>query len=278
MDRFGAGAAVRTTYLAAQSEHPAAKKSKKDSTDTDNTSIAEPKEISDLCRELEGCGMQKLCIGSLTDDDDQCQYVISSEPSQKILADEISLFDILDHSHTPRLRRVQRFQIALKVASSHLKLVSTPWARRQWTSLEIRFPNTSVTGQSVLLDQPFVSADFSDEAPSVGQAPKQTDRSFACLGIMLLELLFGVQLEAHELWQRLGQVNADDDLLRLMVAKKWADEVLEEAGPEYEGAVLYCLNESPTTLQGDQWRKDLADRVVLPLQSCCEYLSPATST
>lgn len=32
------------------------------------------------------------------------------------------------------------------------------------------------------------------------------------------------------------------------------------------------------TLQGDQWRKDLADRVVLPLQVCCEHLSPAAST
>lgn len=63
-----------------------------------------------------------------------------------------------------------------------------------------------------------------------------------------------------------------------MVANKWADEVLEEAGPEYEGTVLYCLKESPMTLQGDQWRKDLADRVVLPLQVCCEHLSPAAST
>ena len=84
---------MRTTYLAARPVHPAAKKSKVIPTDADHTSV--PKEISDLCRELEGCGMQQLCIGSLTDDDDQCQYVVSSEPSQKILADEISLLSLI---------------------------------------------------------------------------------------------------------------------------------------------------------------------------------------
>lgn len=44
---------------------------------------------------------------------------------------------------------------------------------------------------------------------------------------MLIELLFDVQLEAHELWQQTGYENRNKDLFRLMVANKWADEVLE---------------------------------------------------
>lgn len=108
-----------------------------------------------------------------------------------------------------------------------MKLASTPWAARQWTSHEIQFPHSSRTGASVLLDQTLVLTERSDEDRSPGQEPKQMDRSFACLGVMLIELLFDVQLEAHELWQQTGYENRNKDLFRLMVANKWADEVLE---------------------------------------------------
>ena len=87
---------------------------------------------------------------------------------------------------------------------------------------------------------------------------------------MLLELLFGVCLEGHELWLQLGRGDKDIPLFRLRVAKQWADSMEDEAGPEFSVAVMWGLDESPTTLDGDQWRRDFADRVVLPLQNCCD--------
>jgi hypothetical protein len=129
-----------------------------------------------------------------------------------------------------------------------------------------RAPKSSIaTAADVLLNRPFVSANFEPELPSALRVPKATDRSFACLGIMMLELLFGTQLEEHELWQRFGATSTDNPVLRLMVAKKWADDVKDEAGTEFSSAVKWCLDESPATLHGDQWRKDLACEVVLPL-------------
>ena len=90
---------------------------------------------------------------------------------------------------------------------------------------------------------------------------------------MLLELLFGVCLEDHALWEELGfQGSKQNPLSRLAIARQWADTVEDEAGSEFSAAVMWCLNESPTTLDGHEWRKDLADRVVLPLQSCCEWV------
>ena len=61
-----------------------------------------------------------------------------------------------------------------------------------------------------------------------------------------------------------------------MVAKQWVDDMEGEAGPEYASAVMWCLNKSPATLEGDEWRTDLASEVVLPLQNCCEWISPKT--
>jgi hypothetical protein len=198
------------------------------------------------------------------------QYRVQSQPEQKVAADEVTLLKILHRSHKPRLNRAWRFQIALKIASSHLQLHSTPWARKQWQSADVRFPQTSPDGSGVLLDRPFVSASF-EATPASSRAPRLSDRSFGCLGIMLLELLFDTQIEEHGLWQQLGAHNTRVPMYRLIVARQWADDVEGDAGTEFLTAVDWCLNKSPTTLEGDQWRKDLACEVVLPLQHCCEW-------
>ena len=140
----------------------------------------------------------------------------------------------------------------------------------------MRFPQIGTNAADVLLDRPFVSANFQPELPSALRVPKATDRSFACLGIMMLELVFGSQLEEHELWQQFGTKSTDNPILRLMVAKKWADDVKDEAGTEFSSAVKWCLDESPATLHGEQWRKDLACEVVLRLQNCCGWIDPAS--
>lgn len=215
---------------------------------------------------------QSAYLGMLVDEVQGGQYRVCSQPEQKIAADEISLSQLLHPDHRPRLERAQRLQIALKIASSHLQLHSTPWARRQWEAVDVRFPQTGSNPTDILLDRPFVSADFEAQSPPLtAQTPKASDRSFGCLGIMLLELAFGTRLEEHELWQQMGVSNAKSAVFRVMVAKQWAEYVEGEAGSEFSSAVLWCLNKSPTTLSGDEWRKDLASEVVLPLQNCCEW-------
>lgn len=131
----------------------------------------------------------------------------------------------------------------------------------------------------VLFDRPFVPADFSMTASAGAVASTGgSDRSFGSLGIMLVELCFGTPLRDHELWVQLGLVPASaTPSLQMMVARQWADAVEGEAGPDYAQAVQWCLNECPTTLKGNQWRQDLARKVVLPLQDCCKWLNPKSS-
>jgi hypothetical protein len=234
-----------------------------------------PDVIKNLCHTMESCGMQSECLGLLVDANQDDQYQVSSQPEQKVVAGEITLREILHRDHKPRVSRAQRFQIALKIASSHLQLHSTSWARRHWESGDVSFPQIGNNATDILLDRPFVSANFQPELPSALRVPKATDRSFACLGIMMLELVFGTQLEEHELWQQFGSQSTNNPKIRLMVAKSWADDVKDEAGPEFSSAVRWCLDESPASLHGDQWRKDLACDVVLPLQNCCGWIDLA---
>lgn len=231
------------------------------------------REITKLCNAMTACDMQASCIGALTDLEKGSQYSVFSQPEQKVTAGETTLLEVLQSARKQRLRRSDRFRIALAVTSSHLQLHSTPWARKQWESQDIRFPQTSTGDLGIMFDRPYVAADFHSNLPTDHQTARKTDRSFACLGIMLMELLFGACLEDHELWQQLGfGENKTKPLFRLMVAREWADLVEDEAGPDFSAAVMWCLSESPATLEGDQWRKALADRVVLPLQNCCDWM------
>ncbi|KAK3073075.1 hypothetical protein LTR53_005652 [Teratosphaeriaceae sp. CCFEE 6253] len=226
-------------------------------------------EISQLCSAMVACGMSPAFLGALTDAEKGSQYSVHSQPEQKMTAQEITLKEALGR----RLKRSDRFRIALAVASSHLQLHSTSWARKQWAAEDILFPSTGPSASDIVIDKPYVSANFVDRQPSMSRAHKTTDRSFASLGVMLMELLFGVGLEAHELWLSPGFAdNKSKPLFRQMVAREWADSVDGEAGPDMSAAVMWCLNESPTTLEGDQWRRDLAHKVVLPLQNCCDWI------
>ena len=235
-------------------------------------------DISKLCAAMTSCGMKSFCIGSLSDDEGR-HYSVFSQPEQKIASDEITLHDVLLGPHKQRLKRSDRFRIGLAIASSHLQLHSTPWARKQWEAVDIRFPHSTNPVSTIMFDKPYVSACFNETLSAEGQAPRKTDRSFACLGIMLLELLFGTCLEDHELWRQPEFTeNKRLPLFRLMVARQWADSVEDEAGEGYSAAVMWCLKDSPTTLEGDQWRRHLADRVVLPLEKCCDWIKARPSS
>ena len=172
-----------------------------------------------------------------------------------------------------KLYRNQTYTIALAICSSHLQLQSTPWATEVWTTSDINFPLDNGTP---LLEKPYISARFQHPQAASDPPPAATaDRLFICLGIVLLELCCRKPIESCEWWQKLGLSDAQksEPLYRLIVAGRWLDEVEFEEGPEMASAIKWCLHESPRVFLNEQWRRDLADRVVLPVQNCCRYLS-----
>jgi len=176
---------------------------------------------------------------------------------------------VLSPATNPRLGRVQRYAIALTLASSHLQLHRSAWLGQTWTAENVHFPVDS-NNKSTLHGKPYVLANLAASGNSNAAAK---DRSFSTLGIVLLELCFGIRLEEHRLWQNpIYVAGRADPMIRQAIACEWADEVSEEAGGDYALAVNWTLKQAPAVLKDDKWRIDFAQNVVQPLQRCYESM------
>ena len=106
------------------------------------------------------------------------------------------------------------------------------------------------------------------------------DHGMSTLGIILLELCFGIALEDHEIRRNFvsldGQPNPGLDLVAAM---QWCDRYAnDEAGPEFAGAIDWCLrNPTARTIGAKEqgWREELFTQVVEPLQYCHKQLVAA---
>ncbi len=78
------------------------------------------------------------CLGRITEGDDE--YAVYPTVEKVSCAKGTSLADLLRPDATLNLNRVQRYGIALTLASSHLQLHSTPWLKGVWASDDILFP------------------------------------------------------------------------------------------------------------------------------------------
>ncbi|OCL15372.1 hypothetical protein AOQ84DRAFT_278281, partial [Glonium stellatum] len=83
------------------------------------------------------------------------------------------------------------------------------------------------------------------------------------LGIMLLELCFGIAIENNETRRKLGSSDpAISVYLDLAAALEWNESVLEEAGPKYAAAVKWCLERVGQASRDSSWRNQLLHDVV----------------
>lgn len=128
----------------------------------------------------------------------------------------------------------------------------------------------STNPNKVLLDQPYISRHF---APVSKSHDSHDDRSLSNLGIMLLELCFGTALEDHDTRQKYSiSKQAPNPYLDLAAALEWCLRAVEEAGPEFADAILWCLYNIPGNGEAngklERWREELFVKVVEPLQYC----------
>ena len=99
-----------------------------------------------------------------------------------------------------------------------------------------------------------------------------TDRTFSTLGILLLELCFGVAFEDTIERARSIPANGPNAFSDLGAAFAWSERVVGEAGPEYAEAVTWCLGRISSPTKDASWRKELLERVVMPLEQCYKAL------
>lgn len=163
-------------------------------------------QIKHLCGTMSFIGLGEKHVGTLKDDTIDQQYSVFVQSEPNIPASSISLAELLRTPCGSNLTRPERYSLALTISSAHLQFQSTPWARQQWTSANIYFLKN---GQNVLLERPYVEADFVPTNTPLGQLLAMPERSFACLGVILLELCFHQVLDDCHLWQKLGWTEAE---------------------------------------------------------------------
>ena len=238
-------------------------------------------EITDLCTTI--ASMQPSCsqLGCLRDTDHQ--YHIYSLPEEEgpssTTIETITLETLLSRMSPIRLSRRQRYSMALKLASSHLQLHDSPWLGK-WSKKDILFYTQS--SNIILTEHPYISKSFLSETVPTSQPSTYllADHGMSTLGILLLELCFGIALEDHEIRRNFvsldGQPNPGLDLVAAM---QWCDRYAnDEAGPEFAGAIHWCLrNPTARTMGANEqgWREELFTQVVEPLQYCHKQLVAA---
>ena len=226
-------------------------------------------EIHDLCEVLCKSKEASNCLGVLRQE--ESFYAVHPATEQFNTHESVSLKELLDQSSQVRLTRRQRYSIALALASSQVQLQSTPWLGSKWDKQQIVFFGHTSKPKTMLFDQPRLSREFDHH--KLSETEPENDRSITTLGILLLELCFGITLQNSVLRQKYPVVEGPSShFLDLAAALEWSEQVLEEAGPEFAGAVSWCLKSNASSATSDEWRAELLEHVVKPLQQCHEHL------
>jgi serine/threonine protein kinase len=180
-----------------------------------------------------------------------------------------SLHDILSNE-TIRILPSQRFELALALACSHLRLQTTQWLGQRWSSKEIMF--RIVNGRAIL-SRPYLRRWSTRQSPAV--VKRTRDTATPTLGVVLLELGFAKSITGNDLETGLA-LDVDREILR---GKEWMadNDISTEAGTEYEELVLWCFRRVELQNITDKWRREMYDKVIVPLERLCRSLVSNTS-
>lgn len=228
-------------------------------------------DLINLCEKI--AAFKELdCLGILKGEEHEYNLFPLFQEQGPHLQDQdtmVSLGSILRKERGIKLSRRQRYHIALTLASSHLQLHKTPWLESGWNKDDILFLPDSTNAEQINLDQPFISRAFALSEKKRGIPTP--DNSCPNLGIMLLELCFNTPFESQSYRKKYISPNGEsNEYLDLAAALEWCNsEAAEEAGPDFEGAVKWCLSQFGALDGLDESKKaEMIEKVVKPLEYC----------
>lgn len=218
--------------------------------------------ISSLCTALEKKSSD--CYGCVSNENFRYYiYHLSDYESQNLHL--LTLQHILSGQGGGRLTRSQRYSLSLTLSSSFLQLLETPWLPDAWAKSDIFFLADTLDANRYLLDQPYVKGYLSSTSPQKTTPSDTTDlysHPLDLLGIVLLELCFGYQLDDR---QDLAEITRASNGNKLIAALEWHKEVVGETGSDYSQAVAWCLIGHRTTPR-EKLRQGMFQNVVMPLE------------
>lgn len=186
--------------------------------------------------------------------------------------DKISLDKVLHAGPGEGLSRRQRFLTAHVIASSMLELHSTPWLESSWNKTDIVFFSNSTNSAEKQFGPPYLSRNLDNDSKS--QPDKSHDLVSESLGVVLLELCYGTRLEEFNIYKTFPvRPEQPNHSFRLRIATALCENVVDEAGPEMQAAIKWCLKNRRSDINEHKWRREFFSVVVLPLHNYTQYLS-----
>jgi hypothetical protein len=205
-------------------------------------------EIQDLCKATTASyqSQRDQCIGFLTDNTKRKHGIypleLAAHCDQQSWA-AYSLRQVLTKraNINRRLTQLDKFRVAVDLASSVLQLYKTPWLDEQWSDNDVYFVHRPGVPLSNLYKHAFVYRELSS-TPSAQKAAYKVIRNqtLFTLGILLTELLYGKSIEELQLSRDLNCQGTPG--IAWCTAERLIEEEIEyEAGPRYLDAVRRCI-------------------------------------
>jgi hypothetical protein len=209
--------------------------------------------IADLCHAIQQ--PVSVSLGYLIDQGNKHYQVFATDRSisNPERQTAMSLKELLDGDPLRFPPRKRAF-VATILASSLLQLQRTHWLKDNWSKRDIFFVAKDNT---ILFEQPYLSQDFVSTRPPSSSTPAEKTGvmqampsfhpkiSLECLGIVLIELCFGMSIERLENKVRLKPLGPSDQpnhefCLAIAHALTW--EEISEHDSLFSDPIISCLH------------------------------------
>jgi hypothetical protein len=218
--------------------------------------------ITDLCRTLSKVKTGRRAIGLICANGSDHGYSLL-KPEHSAHTDVITLGSLLRLNTWERPDRKQRYRIAATIASSHLQLHSSGWLCSGWNKDDIHFP--LVSGKPSF-EELYLRKSFDDTQTNANNP--SFDIAFTTLGVLLLELVFGLTLEKTPYWNSYKLSDGTSNLVQdRLAAWDWAEQVAGEADERWAYAIEWCLGKWKVREADNTWRQEFYQVVIDPLRT-----------
>lgn len=183
----------------------------------------------------------------------------------------VTFKDVLDNTTKRRgpLPWKTRMELALKLASSFLQFLRTPWMQTHWYANKVHFLRTDGQSAQPDLSRPYLLTVFDPSHSTTSTSPTQTPvkTDLIELGILLLEIWHEQTLEEHFS----DPATTTPSNYRHFQALQWLDDVQNPLPDLYHRAVSHCVVQIYTTeMRALEWDdtlfwKAVCENVIDPL-------------
>jgi hypothetical protein len=236
-----------------------------------------------MCHSLQDSKSGPDCIGFI---DEQKRkhylYLCLSSPLTSEMRKPVSLFDLLSRGGkvtdplTLEIYLLDRYQLALILASSVLQLHTTSWLDQRWCSRDIYFmarKSEAYPGECAYIMRSFASSSNVSNSLALCAPPRQIairNETIFALGKTLLELSIGATLESRQVAEdNINELIDCATARRLQKEPKLQRENVKEWNEVVERC-LHCQFRSSPDLQKDSFRQEFYHDIIAPLQKLYE--------